>query len=358
MNSFNSQLIDRKIHRPLLFNIMVWVFSYVVLLFVFTKGKTPMKIDFVYTLSFLVTVAIPVLINLYLLIPKFLTKERYLLYGVSLFLNLALFVFLNVSFLEPVLDYLLPNYFFISYTTLTGICFIFIIFMIVISLLKLSEEWFYFNKEENKKLKRDNQHIQMQLNSLRSQINPHFLFNSLNVVYALAIENRDETKDAIVQLSDILRYVIYDSNAKTITLKEEMILLKNYIDFHKFRSHNYKNVSFEAAIEDKDYPLYPMLLLPLVENSFKHSTNSEGKDVFIKITIEQNQDMLSFKIKNSNTLQTNISSDKYSGIGLENVKNSLELVYPNSHSFTVNERAETFSVDLKLMNKKTVSNEN
>lgn len=354
MKRTNKEAIPKKIHRPLLFNVVVWLFSYVILLFAFSKGNIPIKIDFVYTIGFLITVAIPVLINLYLLIPKLLKREKYVYYALGFIVNLILFTKLNQWFLEPILDWLYPNYFFISYTSPIGVNTIFIIFLIATTLLKLSEDWFYFNREENRRLKLDNQHIQMQLTSLRSQINPHFLFNSLNVIYALALEKKEETKDAIVQLSDILRYVIYDSNTQTIPLKDEITLLKNYIDFHKFRSHNFKNIQFNTTVENENYLVYPMLLLPLVENSFKHSTIDDSGNAFITIQILQKEHTFVFSIENNSCKTENPVSEEYSGIGLENIKNNLELVYPNAHTFHVVETKDTFAVTITLT--KSISN--
>tara|TARA_R110002050_G_scaffold110892_3_gene223628 strand:+ start:37341 stop:38393 length:1053 start_codon:yes stop_codon:yes gene_type:complete len=348
MSNLNSTILHNKIYRPLLFNSVLWGISYVVLLFVFIKGEAPVKIDVVYTLGFLVTLSLPALINLYILIPKFLEREKYIYYALAVILNLTLFIQLNHWCFAPVLDWFFPNFFFISYTTKAGVNTIFILFLVATTLLKLSENWFYFNREENRRLQLANQHIQMQLTSLRSQINPHFLFNSLNVIYALAIEKREETKDAIVQLSDILRYVIYDSNTQNISIKDEVILLKNYIDFHKFRFHNFKNIIVNSSIENENYPLYPMLLLPLIENSFKHSTIDDSGNAFITIDITQKENTFFFTIENNNTKKEEILPNEYSGIGLENIKNNLELVYPGRYTFTIKETKELFSVNLTL----------
>ena len=350
MKLTNPEILNKKMHRPLLFNVVVWVFSYIILLFTFSKGKTPVKIDFIYTLVFLITAAIPILINLYVLIPKLLKREKYLLYALIFTINLILFIKLNHWFLEPILDWLFKNYFFISYTNKSGVSTIFIIFLVATTLLKLAEDWVYFNKKENRRLKLDNQHIQMQLTSLRSQINPHFLFNSLNVIYALAIEKKEEIKDAIVQLSDILRYVIYDSNTKDITIKDEITLINNYVNFHKFRSHHIKNITINTSIENENFTLYPMLLLPLIENSFKHNAEDESGNAFIKINIIQKEGVLTFTISNNSSNDTEISDKETSGVGLENIKNNLNLVYPNTHTFTINKTKNTFVVKLTLEN--------
>jgi LytS/YehU family sensor histidine kinase len=208
-------------------------------------------------------------------------------------------------------------------------------------------DWFYFNSYENRELKIRNQMIQAQLSALRSQINPHFLFNSLNVIYALAIENKAETKDAIVQLSDILRYVIYDSNTERVTLKDEVTLVKNYIEFQQFRHQQNDNITFNCNIEDENYSIYPMLLLPLVENSFKYGIKGDISNTFIRMDLKQKKDEFIFDIENNyseNLLETN----EHSGLGLENTKKNLEIVYPKSHELKISKTKDTFKVCLKL----------
>jgi hypothetical protein len=203
-------------------------------LIVFTEDGQPKTIDLIYTGSFLATIILPVLINFYILIPLLLKKERYFFYVVAFILNILLFTQLNIWYFNHLIDYVFPDYYFISYHSNIALFTIFSVFLVITTLIKLSVDWFYFNSYENRELKIRNQMIQAQLSALRSQINPHFLFNSLNVIYALAIENKAETKDAIVQLSDILRYVIYDSNTERVTLKDEVTLVKNYIEFQQF----------------------------------------------------------------------------------------------------------------------------
>jgi LytS/YehU family sensor histidine kinase len=221
------------------------------------------------------------------------------------------------------------------------------VFLIVTTLIKLSVDWFYFNSFENHELKIRNQQIQTQLSTLRSQINPHFLFNSLNVIYALAIENKTETKDAIVQLSDILRYVIYDSNTKHVALKDEVTLLQNYIEFQQFRHQQTENITFNRTIEDENYPIYPMLLLPLVENSFKYGIKGDINNTFIQIDLKQKDNEFTFDIVN-NFAKNLLVTNEHSGLGLENIQKNLELVYPKSHKFKITKAKDTFRVTLKL----------
>ena len=266
--SINQIFKTTTVHRPLLFHSVLWLLSFTVLIFVFSKGKQPVVIDFIYTITFLLLIAIPVCLNFYWLIPKFLKKERYIAYTLSLLIIGIIFGFLIYRYFQPLLDAIFPSYFFISYLTNNNLIIVIAIFMVSTTLLKLGEDWFYFNSNQNKLLKLKSQQFETQLSMLRSQINPHFLFNSLNVIYALALEQHNDTTKAIVQLSDILRYIIYESDTKRISLKEELSLLRNYIAFQDYRTNTPVATQVITDIENENFHIYPMLLLPLLENSY------------------------------------------------------------------------------------------
>ncbi|MUU77547.1 sensor histidine kinase [Winogradskyella endarachnes] len=348
MQSLNLNLLIKKTnyHRPIIFNGVLWVLAFIILLFVFSKGKAPIKIDYIYTTVFIILLAIPVSINFYIYIPQLLKQEKYGFYILSFVINLLIFAFLSSWLLHPILDTIFPSYFFISYLSKPNILLVFIIFLVLTTLLKLAEDWFYFNTNENKILRLKNQQIETQLTTLRAQLNPHFLFNSLNVIYALALEKKDGVTNAIVQLSDVLRYVIYDSDTERVSIKDEISLLKNYIAFHNHRVETLNTTHFEIDIEEESFKIYPMLLLPLLENSFKHGVIAGQTNTPIKIKLHQNDKQFKFNISNANLNTKNQLEEKYSGVGIENLKNNLKLVYPNQHQFEVNETKDTFEVTL------------
>jgi hypothetical protein len=336
--------------NTLVFNLVLWLCSFALFLMVFTENDESHTIDFIYTASFLSTLIVPVLINYYVFIPYLLKKEKYFIYVVVFVVNIVVFTQLNIWFFDYFIDFIFTDYYFISYHSNITLLTIFSVFLIVTTLIKLSVDWFYFNSNENRELKIKNQQIQSQLSSLRSQINPHFLFNSLNVIYALAIENKKETKDAIVQLSDILRYVIYDSNTQRVALKDEITLLKNYIEFQQFRHQHSDNITFNCTIDNDNYLIYPMLLLPLVENSFKYGIKGDINNTYINITLIQKDKEFTFDIEN-NYCENLSEPIEHSGVGLENIKKNLEIVYPKSHDLKIYKTNDTFKVVLKLTKK-------
>lgn len=346
MLQINTLFKKRKAHNKVLFNTLLWGFSFVLLLFLFSDDFSPSEIDYVYTTSFLITIIIPVTINLYYLIPLFLKKEKHLIFSLLFILNLTIFSQLNSWFFDSLIEGFFSEYYFISYHSNIKIIFIFSAFFIITALIKLTEDWFYLNQLENKALKLEKQEIENQLSSLKAQINPHFLFNSLNVLYALSLKNKEETTEAILQLSDILRYVLYDVNKK-ITLKEETILLKKYIDFQKSR-HNNPKINFDIAIDNNDFEIYSMLLLPLIENSFKHGINGDITGTFINIIIEQHKKYFSFFIENNFSEIISKDSKDIGGLGLKNIQQNLALMYPKNHSFSTDIIDEKFQVSLKI----------
>ncbi len=335
-------------HRPLIFNSVLWLLAFVILLYIFSKGKSPIAVDYIYTVTFLVLLAIPVSINFYVLMPRFLKHEKYLAYSIGFITNLIVFALFGGWFFQPILDALFPDYFFISYLSKTNIFIVFSIFLVATSLLKLAEDWFYFNTNENRILRHKNLQVETQLSALRSQINPHFLFNSLNVIYALALDKKQETTKAIVQLSDILRYVIYDSNTDRVTLKDEITLLKNYISFQNHRIKNSDFVTFSTAVENDHFKIYPMLLLPILENSFKYGLLPDGNEEPINIIITQKGGYFSFNISNANLKTKNQMDIDHSGVGLENLKTNLNLVYSDQHVLNITESSERFELFLEI----------
>ena len=338
----------KNYHRPLLFNSVLWLLAFVILVFVFSKGETPITVDYIYTITFLIVIAIPVSLNFYVLIPKFLKKEIYNLYFLSFFINLTVFASLASLLFQPLLDGLFKNYFFISYLSSSNIFFVFSIFLITTTLLKLAEDWFYFNTNQNRLLRLENQQIQTQLLALRSQINPHFLFNSLNVIYALALEKKDTISTAIVELSDVLRYVIYDSNTERVTLKDEVKLLQNYNAFQKHRIGTKNVLDFKIDIENESFKIYPMLLLPLLENAYKYGISTSNNSKSILINIYQKESEFQFSICNSKENNDSQLDKNYSGVGLKTLRDNLNLVYPKQHQFHIEETETHFKVYINI----------
>ncbi|MDT0557465.1 histidine kinase [Ichthyenterobacterium sp. W332] len=350
MYNLNQLVKPPTRHNIIVFNLVLWFVVFWILLFIFSKTSKPIKIDYIYTAGFIFTLISPVLLNFYILIPKLLKRQRYLLYILGFIANIAIWERLHSWLFRDTLDAIFKDYFFVSYHSNTSITIIFIVVLVVTAFVKLTEDWIYYNANESKLLRENNQIIESQLLALRSQINPHFLFNSLNVIYSMAIEEKKDIKSAILQLSDILRYIIYDADTKKVPLSKEIELLSNYIEFQKYRTHNINTVRFNTSVDNETFHIYPMLLLPIVENAFKHADFSKlGKT----ITLDFIQNKTDFMFSVSNPISENNSTetvDFYSGFGLESIKKNLEIVYPNQHLLNITSENTKFKVELKLFN--------
>jgi LytS/YehU family sensor histidine kinase len=194
-------------------------------------------------------------------------------------------------------------------------------------------------------LKLKNLHVESQLSALRSQVNPHFLFNALNVIYSLALDKKENTTSAIVELSDILRYVIYDANTERVNLKDEITLIKNYVNFQKHRTN--PDIDLRLKVENENFKIFPMLLLPLVENAFKFGS-SMNTNHHIKIEIKQLSNHFEFSIENEKINSSTPAIEKNSGVGLKTLKDNLKLVYKNKHTFEIAESETHFRVKLQI----------
>ncbi|MEP5603330.1 MAG: histidine kinase [Algibacter sp.] len=184
---------------------------------------------------------------------------------------------------------------------------------------------------------------EQELNYLKMQIHPHFLFNTLNTMYGFALKKAEETPEMILKLSNLLDYLLYQVDKPFVLLSSEINHIKDYIELEKMRFNDTLNISFTTNELIKDIEIPPMLLIPFIENSFKHGTIKAGK-LDIKIGLYSENKTIKFRIENTNT-KSQISEK---GIGLENIKKRLELLYKNNYDLSIINENETFIVNLEL----------
>lgn len=342
--------INKLFKNRVLQHALFWLLSYYVLLQMFSNSTEIQKIDFIYTALFHVNLIIGVYINLYLLIPKFLSNKKFFLYIFLLLIVIVGCAELNIVFFDKLIDIILPGYYFISYYEFTDILKFVVVYIAATSLVKLAKSWFKLSDANKRLAELQKENIETELNALKGQINPHFLFNSLNVLYSLVIKQSPESPDAIIKLSDILRYVIYGSNKDYVSLNEEIKLINDYLGLQKFRIDKDSKVDFNYDIEDDNLKIAPMLLLPLIENSFKHGIKGDICQTYVDITIKAGKREILFEIKNNKGFAEQQEADKPSGIGLSNIKNRLSLIYPGRHIFEIKETDSFFQVTLIIRN--------
>jgi len=186
-----------------------------------------------------------------------------------------------------------------------------------------------------------------ELSFLKAQIHPHFFFNTLNSIYALTQKGSKKSSEMVLRLSGIMHYMLYESNTDFVLLENEITHLKDYIGIEELRFADRLDVSFKCNGEKNGKLIVPLLLLPFVENAFKHSLANETEKAFVKINITVTGNNLVFKAVNSYK-KTSVLKP-YQGVGLQNVKKRLMLTYPEKHQLEINDTNDTFSVDLKIL---------
>jgi LytS/YehU family sensor histidine kinase len=191
--------------------------------------------------------------------------------------------------------------------------------------------------------------LEAELNFLKSQVHPHFLFNTLNNLYALTLKKSNKSPDVVLKLSEMLDYMLYQCNEDKISLDKEIKLIENYISLEQLRFSNNVELTFDVEGKTANISIAPMILFPLVENCFKHGISIDTKKGWIKIELSVNQDELTFEVSNSKPPQTIKKQEEVSkGIGLKNVKKRLELIYPDKHKLDIAEKENSFECKLIL----------
>jgi two-component system, LytTR family, sensor kinase len=203
-----------------------------------------------------------------------------------------------------------------------------------------------FREDENKEEELTKERISTELLYLKQQVNPHFLFNTLNNIYSLSIKNPEITPNAILKVSSILRYTLNKSDNSLALLRDEIEIMNAYLDFQKMRFKNNLPIAYEVSGLFGDYKIEQFILLPLIENAFKYGMINVN-DSYINIAITIKSDKLEFLVSNKKSF-TNDEVLEHSGIGLKNIKRRLDLVYPDSYELKISDEKESFSVLLKL----------
>lgn len=310
--------------------------------------------DFNYVLSFSlflmpITIA-TTYVSIYKLIPDYFVKKRYVLFGLYSLYTFIISAYLIVVSVFYGLIYLshfqFKNMAPISKSLLLVGTAVYLVAIIVsaFKLLKLNVK----HSDETKKLETKILETQLkfkeqELNYLKMQIHPHFLFNTLNTLYGFALKKADETPDMILKLSNLLDYLLYQTDKPFVSLTEEIHHIQDYIDLEKMRFNNTLSINFSINNISETSKIAPMLLLPFIENSFKHGIIKNGK-LTIDIDLHCDQNKISLLVVNTSS-NTNASKN---GIGLENIKKRLDLLYLNQYELKIEQSQDLFKVNLNL----------
>jgi len=203
---------------------------------------------------------------------------------------------------------------------------------------------FWFIKQIIAYFRLKNDKAKTELLHLKSQVNPHFFFNTLNNLYGLVGTDTKKAQELILKLSDMMRYSIYEGEKEVVTLKAEVDYLRNYIELHEMRYHKPIDVKFEVEIEE-NYKVMPLLFIILLENAFKHGIENLNKDAYVHVYINSKNNKVFFEIENN--FDTTLAKED-NGIGLKNLKRRLELVYPKKHTLSFSKTENVYKAKLIL----------
>ncbi len=291
------------------------------------KYDTPYSF-YVWQLSYALTIMGVIWVNHFILIPFVYDKKRYLSYSILLIATIFLGAFLK-AYPEWIGVYKMSS--FLIYTTGTGMAAFFLRRNLIIQR----------ENAEKEKLQRA-----IELNYLKEQVNPHFLFNALNSIYSLARQQSPETPDLVMQLSELMRYQLESSKKNTVLLKEELEFIENYLLLEEKRLSDRSTIEFLIKGDVLQLRIAPMLLIPFVENAVKHGAQSTNEQSAIDISVAINNSTLHFCVINSKP--TMIAVANREGMGLENVRRRLKLLYPNSHLLEISDSEKEYRVDVSI----------
>ncbi len=304
-----------------------------------------------YLLNLLVHLPVLVLYTyfvVYVLVPFFLLKGRYLLFICFLCVSsvlaslLKLFVSKHVYYalfipkaLHPK-EWISLDTFLISLLWIVGPAVLFAMFKYYKNWMKTQD---IVNEAERKRLASE-------LQVLKSQLNPHFLFNTFNNLYVLALQKSDKTPVVIAKISDMFHYILYECNANEVPVSKEIKLIEDYIQLEQLRYTDRLFINFEKDVDNYDYLVPPMLLYTFVENCFKHGSSPDPDSPWIKILIRVKNDSFLFEASNSIPEANSRNSEIVDGVGLLNIRRRLELIYPQNHQLQIRKENDEFFVKL------------
>ncbi len=354
-------------YKSVVIHLCSWLI-YSGLIYSWHTGMFDSSVALIFTLRILFVQVLVFYINLFYLLPHLYARKNYLSYTLSVFILTAIIVSV-FYFIEPLIPTPNPRFLprflaemtfknvpdirkFPKPPTMRGAFFgrsIFGAMFNVVPFLFFST-LIWMDNDNRKRKQREmnlmNESLHSEMRFLKSQINPHFLFNALNNIYSLSYRKNNRAPQMILQLSEMLRYVIYET-MNSITLNQEISYINHYIDFQKLKTEKELEVSFDYSEVDENIVIEPMILVPFIENAFKHSDIELKDSAYIIASLTTKNQVLEFKVVNTVSANEQVK-DKTPGIGIENVLKRLELAYQNKyHISTVND-GNNFEVNLKL----------
>ena len=347
------QPIEALFRKPrLLWHLIFWIVFISFFALVYGSFNEDYGKQYLILLTDAVIQAPAVYFTIYFLMPRYLFRERYLEFFLYLILVIFIFsaiiwgnyVWIQDPIFWPNNDY--EPHFWNYSKILKNTTKIYPVLVLAI-IIKWFKYW-YVEQKSNRLLVEEK--LKAELNFLKAQVHPHFLFNTLNNLYALTLKKSKDAPEVVLKLSDLLNYMLYECASDNVLVEKEIKLVKDYIDLEKIRYGDRLDVAFNVRGNSLGKRMAPLMILPFVENSFKHGVSDEINDSWVNIDLELEQESLTLKVENSKSNDEE-QEDRFSykeGIGLKNVKRRLELIYPGMHKLEMHDSEEAFLIVLKL----------
>jgi two-component system, LytTR family, sensor kinase len=345
IHSQESVILTMNKARQVFLHSAVWISILLLFMFIAGNGKLTYHTFIIIFYFGCINIAI-FYINYIFILPGFLYQKKYFRCVLSMLLLVLTAGVIKYGLAYHFGDIVLfkgpqKQYHITFWEYYAGAVFIGCFFIFLSTALKFMSDWFINEKAKNTL---ENEKLTAELAFLKSQVNPHFLFNSLNNIYSLAYQKSDKTPEAILKLAEIMRYMLYESNEDKVSLDKEIQYLENYIELQKLRFKNKTNVRFEISGDTTNQKIMSLVLISFVENAFKHgSATDEQQPIAITMTI--NSGKLYFRVMNK---KSSHNKDETGGIGLLNVKRRLDLLYKNKYHLEIEDGPATHSSELYL----------
>ena len=353
MKYYNLIFSDKRLNRisrHFLFWLIVFLYHFVRISFFFPSNQLLKNIVPVFWATLIWGTILNMIFSytiVYYLVPRFYEKKKYVVFAIGVLLLFIIQFILgiwqavaNKQFLTAIgakVPVILIN------TTIIRILGNPPLICGVLLSLKKIKDW-YLNQNENKILERENANAELQL--LKAQIHPHFLFNTLNNIYFFILSEPGKAEYLVAKLENLLYYMINECNVAAVPLEKEINMINNYFELEKIRYGDRLDVELNITGDYDDKMIAPLLMIPFIENSFKHGTSKMLKDPWIKLFIQADEEMLHFTLANNKPAET--LPDKKHGIGLSNVKKRLAILHPEKYYLTIEPTENTFTINLQI----------
>lgn len=304
------------------------------------------------TLIFNACFAVGVYGNLYVILPLFFKRRKFFLYFFFLILLMSgISVFIDFLLVYPLKSFVRDEEYFsqLSFFVWGNFFIILAIYVGITTSISMIREWFQLQKLSMKIKDVEKDKLEAELKALKAQINPHFLFNSLNNIYSLTLDHSDKAPALVLKLSDMMRYILYECNDRFVLLDKEMEFIRNYLDLQRIRLDEAIPVRMETKGEAGNQMIAPLLFEPLIENAFKHGLGNRNSNAFVNIIFNfERYGYLDLLIENSKQPEIGPEGNGQNGIGIRNVIRRLELLYPGKHELNIEESKDRFKLLLNI----------